>query len=105
MGDPEEDLFQEAGAYLAEGPAAVIPVYDIDEVAIAGFLPDTCQNNEMRGKMSFEFTAMVLFMKKGIVHIEKGKAVFLNQAGKVVVQVIDMGADEVGAPGMYLVSE
>lgn len=103
MRDAEDYFFQEAEAYLPQGPSSIIPVDDIIETLVPILAPDIRQDDKMGREAAFELI-VVLFMQVGIIEVKKSEAC-LYGCCEVVVEVADGGADEVGAPGLYLVAE
>ena len=102
-GDAKGDLFQKAEADLAKGTAAIVPIDDIDHIGFGRDLPDGVQDDEVGWEAAFEFI-MVLFMEIGIVDIEISEP-GMEAIGKIVKEVGDIRADEVGTFGPDIIAE
>lgn len=100
MADAEENSFQEAETQLPQRPAAIIPIYDVDNVFLAWKSSQLFENDEMRGKATLEFI-VVLFVQVSIVDIEIG-GTCVEACRQVVVKIGDMGTEEIGAAGFHL---
>lgn len=101
----EDYFFQEVEADLPQGAAAVIPVDDIDHVAVdlvdifavdlIGDAVDPCQDDEVSGKAISELSfVMIFFVQVGVVDIEIGDAC-LQTAGEVSIEVFEVWPEEV----------
>ena len=102
-GDAEGNFLKEFHADLTEGPAAIIPIDDIDHILLVRDFVDSVKDNKVRWKMAFEFI-MVLFMEVGIIHIKISET-GVEALGKVVIEIRNIRADEVRAFGVYPVTE
>ncbi len=104
MGDTEGYFFQEAQADLTQGAAAVIPIDDIDHIRFTVDAMYVIEDDEMGGKAAFEFV-VVLFVEVGVVDVQEGRAGSGHGRFQVVVEVGDVGADEVGAAGFDAIAK
>jgi len=104
MGDTESYFFQEAEADLAEGAAAVIPINDVYHIRVAVDAVDVVEHDEMGGEAAFEFI-VVLFVQVGVVDIQEGRAGSGHGRFQEVIEIGDVGADEVRAAGFYAIAE
>ena len=82
-GDAEGDFLEKFHADLAEGPATVVPVDDVDGILLVRDFMDGVQDDKVRRKAAFEFI-MVLFMEVGIIYIEIGDT-GANRMNEVVI--------------------
>src|SRR5579872_5985673 len=104
MGDAEGDLFEEAKTDLAQGATAVIPIDDIDKIGFSGNAADIGEHDEMRGEAPFEFV-VVLFVQIGVVDVEIRYPRFLKILTKVIEEIVEVRADEIGPFCFHLIVE
>src|SRR6185437_8611964 len=104
MGDAEEDLFQKTKADLAEGSATVVPVNDLYLILFARDAANVVEDDEMGREASFEFI-VILFVQVGVVHVQVGRAGSCQVCLEVIIEIVEMGADEVGAPRFHVIAE
>ena len=104
MGDTEGDFFQEAETDLTQGAAAVVPIDDVHHVRVAVDAVNVIEDDEMGGEATFEFV-VVFFVQVGVVDVQVGRTGPGQGRFQVIIEVGDIGADEIGAAGFDAIAK